>query len=723
MNAQQAVQGDQPLQPADPHGVNSPEQDADILDFEALKHAFLLNRRLVALILVLGLALGIASIVMMPRIYTARASVQIDQQTRKVLATEDNDPAGSAADADRFLQTQVDILNSRSMAKRVSDALGLAASDNFIQRTTGHAPSNLAGSEREDLVIDTLQKSLQVDLPHNSRVVGVMFKSRDPVLAAQIANTFVAEFIKGNIQRKFSASSYSLDFLNNQLGMAKGRLEDSERTLITYSRTAGLIDASAGAVPVGQPQGPQSLVTANLVELNQRSGVAKAERLQAEERWHQASNTPLMQLPEVLSNSAVQQLLQNRAQLSSKLEELRAHLKPDHPSVIQANTELEELDKEARILAESIRGSIKNQYLVAVRQDDAIQAAVRGLKGDTLSEQDRSVRYNILKREVDTNRQLYDSLLQRYKEVSAASGVTVNNISQVDIAEAPRKPTSPRKTVNLAVALALAMVAAGLAVLLRARVSDTITDPREVESRLHLPLLGAVPIDPTGAPLATLLSPKSDIAEAYHAIRTAIELSSASGTPASILVTSNRPSEGKSTSSYALARDFALLGKRVLLIDADLRRPTLHRLLDVDNDGDGFSSVLAHKLEIEKAVVATGIENLSFLPSGPIPPDPANLIAGSALREMLLRVHADYDLVVLDSPPVLSLADTQQLTAAVEATIFVLEAGSVHVKAARQSLERLQRSGGQLLGAIVSKYDARTASGNYGYVDGYSYGS
>lgn len=334
MNAQQAVQtvqGDQPIQQADPHGVNTPEHDADILDFEALKHAFLLNRRLVALILVLGLALGIASIVMMPRIYTARASVQIDQQTRKVLATEDNDPAASAADADRFLQTQVDVLGSRSMAKRVSDVLGLAASDNFMQRTTGHAPGNLAVGEREDLVIDTLQKSLQVDLPHNSRVVGVMFKSRDPVLAAQIANTFVAEFIKGNIQRKFSASSYSLDFLNTQLGMAKSRLEDSERTLITYSRTAGLIDASAGAVPVGQPQGPQSLVTANLVELNQRSGVAKAERLQAEERWRQASSTPLMQLPEVLSNSAVQQLLQNRAQLSSSWKSCAPISSPSTP--------------------------------------------------------------------------------------------------------------------------------------------------------------------------------------------------------------------------------------------------------------------------------------------------------------------------------------------------------------------------------------------------------
>ncbi|WP_084455444.1 GumC family protein [Novosphingobium rosa] len=726
MNAQQPVHGDDPCADhphADHHAMSAAEQDNDLLDFEGLRLTLMLNRKLIALILTLGLALGVASVVFMPRTYTARSSVQIDQQTRKVLGTEDADPQGSAQDADRFLQTQVDILNSRAMAKHVSDTLGLATSDAFLKRTSGRAPTNLEPGELEDRVIDTLQRNLIVDLPHNSRVVGVMFKSRDAALAAQISNTFVSEFIKGNIQRKFSASSYSLDFLSNQLNVAKSRLEESERTLITYSRTAGLIDASTGAaVPVGQPQGPQSLVTANLVELNQRQAVAKADRLQAEERWRQASSTPLMQLPEVLSNNAVQQLLQSRAQLSSKLQELRARLKPDHPTVIQATTELNELDNEARVLAESIRGSIKNQYLVAVRQDDAIQAAVNGLKSATLSEQDRTVRFNILKREVDTNRQLYDSLLQRYKEVSAASGVTVNNITQVDVAEAPRKPTSPRALLNMAVALGASVVLAAMAVLLRSRMSTTITDPREVETRLGLPLLGAVPIDPTGEPLTTLLSPKSDIAEAYHAIRTAVELSSRTGTPSSILLTSNRPSEGKSTSSFALARDFALLGKKVLLIDADLRRPTLHRLLDVDNSGDGFSTVLARRMGINEAVVATRIENLSFLPTGPIPPDPANLFSGPVLRELLEGLRASYDLVVLDSPPVLSLADTVELTSAAQATIFVMEAGSAQIKAMRQSLERLRRSGGHVLGAIVSKYDARTASGTHGYAYGYSYG-
>jgi succinoglycan biosynthesis transport protein ExoP len=490
-----AAKGNDTFAPA-PTGMVS-----EFLDFEALRLTIILNYRLIAAIMGIGLLLGAASLVILPKIYTARASVQIDQQERKVLGTEDNDPVAFGTEADRFLQTQVDILTSRAMAKRVSDAMGLAANDHFLEQTMGKVPSDMTREERADRVIDTLQRNLSVDLPRNSRVVGVVYKSRDAQLSARVANTFVAEFIKGNIQRKFSASSYSLEFLSNQLGVAKIRLEQSERLLITYSRAAGLIDASARATTQGEAQGPQSLITANLVELNSRSAEAKAARLQAEERWLEASKTPLMELPEVLSNDAIQRLLQKRAELSSSLQELRVHLKADHPSVVQAATELAELDREARILAEAIRSSIKNQYKTAARQDAALQGAVNGLKLATLSEQDRGVRYNILKREVDTNRQLYDSLLQRYKEVSAASGVTVNNVTQVDIAEAPRRPTSPRTLVNMAIALALSLMAAAAAVLLRGHLADTINDPREVESRLAVPLLGVVPRDSTGNPI------------------------------------------------------------------------------------------------------------------------------------------------------------------------------------------------------------------------------
>ncbi|CAN5617339.1 N/A [soil metagenome] len=711
-------------------GAGAPGQDEPFLLENELTPAFdlraiwstIYRNRLVMLGIVIGaILLGIVSILVMPRVYQARASVQIDQQVAKVLGTEDADPVVSGVEADRFLQTQVDVLNSRAMAKRVSDSLGLAANDNFLKQmsgTTGLLAVDPAAGTRLERVLDTLQKNLTVDLPRNSRVVGIVFRSRDPALAAQIANSYSTNFIEGNIQRKFSTSAYSRRFLTEQLGLVKARLEASERALIAYARSARLIDASAGAPrQVGAAAGPRSLVTANLVDLNSAFAESEANRLRAEQRWEQARATPLMALPDVLTNEAVQRLTQKQAESIASLNELRHRLKPDHPTVIQAVAELNALENQTRLIAENVRNSIKNQYLTAERQHRAIAQEVASLKNATLSEQDRGVQYNILQREVDTNRQLYESMLQRFKEVSAQAGITTNNVAIVDTAEAPRRPTSPRPLLNLLLSVIAGFALALLYVFGRDYLDDAIRDPLDVEEKLNLPLLGVVPEHPRGAPLEALSDPKSDIAEAYHSIRTSIELSSNRGVPRSILVTGGGKSEGKSTTSYALAMDFAALGKRVVLIDADLRRPSLHRLIRNRQTDKGLSTVLAKLNPIAAALVTTEHPNLMFMPSGPLPPDPAMLFAGSALADLLSQLARDCDIVMIDGPPVLALADATQLAAAAQATIFVVEAGGAHLGQARNAVMRLSRAGANIIGSVVTKYNAR----KLGYGDSYNY--
>ncbi|KQN36469.1 hypothetical protein ASG37_12735 [Sphingomonas sp. Leaf407] len=675
------------------------------------------NRLVMILIVALALVLGVVSIMVTPRIYQARSSVQIDQQVAKVLGTEDSEPATAGGDADRFLQTQVDVINSRAMAKRVSDSLGLAANDAFLESMGGRAKLPVPGERRIDQVLDTLQNNLNVDLRRNSRVVGVQFKSRDPALAARIANSYANNFIESNIQRKFSTSAYSREFLQNQLGLAKGRLEASERSLINYARSAQLIDASTGARRTGQPDGPQSLVTANLVQLNESYATAAAARVQAQQRYEQARATPLLSLPDVLSNPAAQEMLQRRAELNGQLNQLRERLKPDHPTVIQATAQLDALNAQLNQLAGSILASIRNQYLTAQRQQDAIDRQVSGLKSATLAEQDRGVQYNIFKREVDTNRQLYESLLQRFKEVSAEAGVATNNITLVDSAEAPRRPTSPRPLVNMALALVAGVFLAGLYAFGRERLDDAIRDPRDVETKLHLPLLGVVPEQEEGDPLVALRDTKSEIAEAYYAIRTSLELSSNQGLPRSLLVTSSQMAEGKSTTSYALARDFASIGHKVLLVDADLRRPSLHRLMNMSAADKGLSTVLARMTPVEDAVVSTDTDNLSFLPAGPLPPDPANLFAGTVPADLLAKLGERYDLIVLDGPPVLALADATALASSAAATVIIAEAGGAHYGQVRNAITRLVRAQGHVLGCIVTKYNRRksgyAATGNY----------
>lgn len=699
------------------HGID--EDDEPAIDLRAAWVTIFRHRYVMIAIVGLALLLGIASALLMPRKYTAESSIQIDQQVAKVLGTEDTEPQVVGSDADRFLQTQVDVLNSRAMARRVSDSLGLAGNDAFLKRMTGASRIEIKPGEATvaDRVADVLQKNLSVDLRRNSRVVHIIFVSRDPALAAEIANSYASNYIEGNIQRKFSTSSYSRRFLQNQLGLAKSRLEGSERALIAYARSAQLIDASSGASKSEQADGPRSLVTANLVQLNADTATSEATRLRARELWEQARRAPLMSLPEVLGNETIQRLSQKRAEDFANLSEVRRRLKPDHPVVIQAVAEIATLDQEIRQLAEGIRRSIQNQYLAADRQHDALAQQVAALKGATLAEQDRSVRYNILRREVDTNRQLYESLLQRYKEVSAEAGITSNNVTSVDTAEQPRRPTSPRPLLNLLLALAAGLGLALLYAFGRDYLDDSIRDPQDVEEKLRIPLLGVVPDSKGEAPIIALENPKSEISEAYHAIRASIELSSNQGPPRSILVTGSSKSEGKSTTSFALARDFTALGRRVLLIDADLRRPSLHRALGISLPDEGLSSVLARVSDRNTPILDTAIEGLRFLPSGRLPPDPATLFAGTAMQDLLAALTADYDVVIVDGPPVLALADATQLTAAAQATVFVAEAAGAHFGQARNAVLRLMRAGGNVIGCVVTKYNAKKS----GYGQSYDY--
>jgi capsular exopolysaccharide synthesis family protein len=686
-------------------------------DLRVIWSAVYRHRAVVGIILLVALLAGVASIVFMPRIYEANASVQVDQQAAKVLGTEDAEPMANGTEADRFLQTEVDILESRAMAKQVIDRLGLDKGDAFLKGMGITSLEKLSPAERQELLLTALQRNFSTKLPNNSRIVELRFSSRDPELSARIVNAYAEQFIEANIQRKFSTGDYSRTFLSNQLDKAKRRLEVSERDLINYSRAAGLIDASAGASTsqTSDAQAPRSLVTANLVQLNQDYAQANAARIEAEQRWEQARNVPATTLPEVLANMAMQQLLQKRAELNADLGQMRQHMRPDHPTVLQSMAQLSELDKRANGLAEDIRNSIRNQYLTARKQELGIEAQLSALKNQTLAEQDRGVNYTILRREVDTNRQMYEGLLSRFKELSAQAGITNNNITILDRADAPLQPSSPRKKLNLALALMLGLITAFAYVYGREKLDDAIRDPRDVETKLHLPLIGIVPAVEDGNVVEVLRTGRSPLNEAYHSIRSSVELSSNQGLPKSLVVTSSAMGEGKSTTSYALARDFAQVGRRVLIIDADMRRPSLGTFFGGAKDAPGLSSVLARLIEPASAIVSAGEDNLSYMPSGPLPPDPASLFTGNALAELLSVLGADFDMVVLDAPPVMGLADSVQIASVAQVTVFVVEAGSAHFGQARNAVMRLTRAQANVIGGIVTKYDPRTAGYDKAY--------
>jgi capsular exopolysaccharide synthesis family protein len=700
----------------------------------ALWSTFYRNRLLIAAIVAAAMLAGLSVTMLMTPRYKATASVQIDQQSANVLGGDSQvDPAASYQDADRFLQTQVDVLQSRAMALTVLQDLHLDANDDFVRRM-GRKPVirpigalGLADTRREQ-ILSILDKNLTVDLPKSSRVANISFTSPDPRLAANIANAYVADFMMFNMKRKFGSSAYARNFLDSQLADTRAKLESSERALLTYARDAHLLDVSGG-ISAGTDSGstgssgstPRSLTTSNLVQLNTAYATAQAARVQAQQHWEQAETTPPLQLQEVLTNPAVMQLSQLKAQAQALYQqELQRH-KPDYPQMQQGAAHIAELDRQLSLLADSIRSSIKEEYQIALKQEQALGGQVNGLKLSTQDEQSRSVEYNILKRAVDTNRTMYDNLLQRYAEVSAQAGVAANNVSQVDIADMPARPASPVPLLNLAIAALFGLIVAAGFVLLRDKFDDSVRTPEDVRDKLGLTFLNSIPmLGDDVTPHEALDDPRSALSEAYAALGTSIELSHKGGAPRVLAITSTRQSEGKSTTAYAVARNFARIGRRVVLIDGDLRKPSLHRLISAQNDR-GLSNLLARMVKIDDVLQQSEVPGLSVITAGPLPPNPAELLSGTGLPEIVATLTERFDIVIVDAPPVLGLADTVLIGAAAEATLFVVEANGSHHGHAKTAVRRLAASDITLIGAVLTKYDARRIGYGYGYGYNYAY--
>ncbi|MEO5774011.1 MAG: polysaccharide biosynthesis tyrosine autokinase [Sphingomicrobium sp.] len=700
--------------------VYHPESGANLIDLRKIWSSLWRNRLLVLAIVGACLALGVLSIFLTDPTYRATARIEIDDQPVKVLGTEEYKPS-SPQEADRFLQTNVDVIKSRGLAERVADGLNLAANDRFLESVGVKSKPGI----RREQVISALQKNLSVELPRNTRVIPLSFDSKDPKLAANIANSYAENLIGANLQRHFDTSAYSKEFLKNQLSVTKSRLEGSERALLGYARSVGLVDPSAGAGNPDDPAnaGPHSLTSANLIDLNRSLAAAQASRMQAEGRWREAQGTSAMSLPEVLSNPAIQQMTQRRAELEAAYQQELQHRKPDHPAVQQAAAAIRELNQQIGTMSAGIRNSIRNQYMAARQNETQLAASVGRLKGATLAEQSLGIRYNILKREVDTNRQLYDGLLQRYKEVSAQAGVTNNNISVVDPAFPPMIPVSPNPLVNMALAALAGLVLAAVAVAGLETFRDGVRAPDEVEERFGVPVLGVVPrLSAREIAAEALTDPESELSEAYQTVRASVELSAAGRPPKSLVITSSRESEGKSTTALAMARHAAQSGRSVLLIDADLRRPSLHGLLGTGK-APGLSNLLTQPMQPQSAIQQTDTPGLSFIPAGPKPPSPAELLSGPAFEKLLAELETLFDQVIIDSPPVLGLADSARLAAAVDGTIMVIEANRPQRGAIEAALHRLTSARANIIGAVLVKFDPKKADVGSSYlINYYSYG-
>ncbi|WP_292068080.1 GumC family protein [Brevundimonas sp. UBA7664] len=687
----------------------------------ALKYRFLMIGCFLA-----ALVVGTAVTLLTTPLYTAQATLQIDREAARVFNTEEG--TSDTLQGMEFFETQYGLLRSRSLAERVVETLGLASSNEALASLGVEAPAagGTAASQaaaRRAAAVKALQANLSVSPVRSSRLVAVGYDNPNPGVAARIANGFAENFIQANLDRKFESSAYAREFLEERIAQTKERLESAERQLVAYAANQQIINVAEPGEG-GESGASGSLTSSNLVAANTALAQARAARVAAEERWRSARGVSLMALPEVLQNSTIQRLTEQRALLEGEYQQKLSLYQPDYPEMVRLKARIEEADSQILTIAGNIRTSIQSQYEIAANQERSLQAAVTGLTGDVLDLRDRSIQYNILQRELDTTRTLYEGLLQRYKEVGVTGGVASNNISIVDLATPPQTPSKPDFLLNIALSALLGLGLGVVAAFLLEALDESVATPDDVETKLGVSVLGVVPLLEKGQTTSDALADiRSGFSEAYYSLRTALQFSTPDGAPSSMLVSSARPAEGKSTTAYAVALNLARVGKRVLLVDGDLRNPSMHRVIGVENER-GMSNLLSGSAELAAVVQRTREENLFFIPCGPLPPNPAELWGGDRLRQFLTEARGNFDHIVFDGPPVLGFADAPLLAAAVQGVLFVLESRGTRRGQARGALRRIQVGRAHLLGAVLTKFNAKSTSyGGYDYAYDYHYGA
>ncbi len=665
-------------------------------------------------------------------IYDAVGRIAINRESADALPFKDSASNPTDEDYTIAMETQVRILHSDNLAMRVIRKLGLDNNPNFtgVQKPSapaGELPTTSPSidTREETKLIDTFRNGLKVATVNNTRLIEIHYLNSNPRLAADIVNGIVSSYIEQNYQTKFESAMQTSDWLSRQLADLKLKVETSQEKLIRFQREKGIVGIDE----------KQNLTTSKLDELSRELTATEADRIQKEANYELAATGN----PELMARSPSEMLGHLRERESTLKQEyalLKTQFGANYPKVVEIRNQLDQLEGDINAEVKRMATQIKNEYLAAQQRENMVLARMEEQKREANELNQNAIEFNILKRDVDANRQLYEGLLQKLKEASLEAGLHSNNIRMVDSARVPLSPTSPDIPRNLGIGFILGLCGGvGLAFLLES-LDNTVRTPEQAELASGLPALGVVPqflrADTnrsqaaklslangeavTGrAELISQLRPNSEAAECYRSLRTSILLSALDTPPKVLLVTSPLPQEGKTTTSVNCAIVLAQRGSRVLLVDADLRRPGVHRAFGFDRKG-GLSTVLTGSTPIESVLKTyPAVPNLSILPAGPPPPHPAELLDASKMRSLIAQWRKEYDHVIIDTPPALSVTDPVLLSVEADSIILVIRSGKTTKDALRRAGELLWQVNARVMGIVVNGIDLGSPDHYYYY--------
>ncbi|WP_136621044.1 MULTISPECIES: GumC family protein [Mesorhizobium] len=702
-----------------PYGRDYAGQDEG---FNPLKLLFYIvqYRWLIVMMAAAGLVAGVIVTMMQTPKYQATTQLEVLVPSAKVF--QDIEVVSETSDVRAFL-TAREKLRSRALAQRVVFQLGLGEKPDFLFPTPSFSLSNIvyrafgmskspsieekSPEEREAIAIKRILEDLTVNLVTNTSLLSITFVDQKPKYASDVANQVAQSFIDQRLDQTSETSDLARQFIQEQVLQVKQRLQTSEEELVTYAKDAGITVTGDD----------KSLIGSNIEALNTALATAIQERLDAGRVVDQIEKGRGSSLGPVLESEGLQKLSEKLADLTSQYQQKLGILKPGYPEMQQLQSQIKELQRLYNNGVLTITDSLRLKYQEAQNKEADLKSKLAEMERQQVVFNDKNIKYTILKREVDSNRSQYDSLIAKLNEVGVSSELKTQSAAIVDFASLPAAPYSPRLSINLAIALALFMALAASIIYIIELLNNTFTNPEQIEKELGLPMLGILPLVDDRELIGSITDQKSGLSEAYRSLRTSLQFSGAEGAPRSLLVTSSEPSEGKSTTSFKLGQDFAALGARVLLVDGDLRKPNLHRLFGLDN-AIGLSNLLTNtvrKDDLAGIFRPTKYPNVTVLTSGTIPPNPADLLSSPKMALILTNLGKRFDLVIIDAPPVVGLSDAPILSRLAEGTLMVVSTNQVTRKSAKTAVKRLRAAGANVIGAAMSKFAVNKFDYNYAY--------